>query len=125
MQTTQLDQLLKFLTETLQQGKDFTVEQAPQFVRELLMWRFYEAAIWAVCLCAVAVLLATLGASLLSELGFDDDARRIAKRIVRVAAALLAIMALGANGMTMVRIKVAPRVVVAESIRSMITNASR
>jgi hypothetical protein len=119
MQPSQLDQLLKFLTETLQQGKDFTIDQAPQFVRELLVWRFYEAAFFIAIGGFVALIIGTIGASFIADCNGDDGPT--AKKFVRLAACLIFAFALGLNGYTMVQVKVAPRVVIIEMVRDLIS----
>ena len=48
-------ELVKFLQETLQQGKDFVVEQSPLVVQETLRWGFYSALITAIVACCVLV----------------------------------------------------------------------
>lgn len=123
----QLAQLLKFLTETLQQGKDFTIEQAPQFVKELLMWRYTEA-LYFCALGATLVLASWVIAAFLT--------RRIAKEkaasksgysgldggnwMVAIGGTVVGALIIGMNLYTAVQVKVAPRVVVVEMVRSLI-----
>lgn len=124
MQTSQLDQLLKFLTDTLQQGKDFTIEQAPKFVQELLWWKYYEALFW----CGVGVLFMVFGIVLgqfmvgfyTKELGGDADERRCARWLPSLGGFVLGCAFIATNVYTMVEIKVAPRVVLVEMVRSLI-----
>lgn len=121
MNPTQLDQLLKFLTDTLQEGKDFTLEQAPQFVRELLLWRFWHAAVFMAAFVGVAVVFATFVASAVAD-GVADtpEENKIIRRWWRIGAAVLAIIAISSNGMTMIQVKVAPRVVLVEMVRDIL-----
>lgn len=129
MQTSQLDQLLKFLTETLQQGKDFTVDQAPKFVQELLYWRFYEAVFW----CGVGVAIVIAGALAGQFLvgfwklepnekkgyGYDSE-RRMARWLPMLCGLFLGFVVISNNVYTMVQIKVAPRVVLVEMVRNLV-----
>lgn len=121
---SQLDQLLKFLTESLQQGKDFAVDQAPQFVRELLLWRFYQCEIW----IGVGVFLLILGL-LVGQLlaGFNDDPsdRRLARWMPSLGGFVLCFIFVAANTWDMVQIKVAPRVVLVQMVRDLIAGAPR
>lgn len=117
MNPSQLDQLLKFLTETLQQGKDFTLEQAPQFVKELLYWRFYEAAFFVGL--GVALLLVGLIVTWFLCSSEDDEVR--AFRGVPLLVGLAAFLILGSvNIHTMIQVKVAPRVVLVEMVRYLV-----
>lgn len=111
MQPTQLDALLKFLTDTLAQGKDFTLEQAPLFVRELLLWRFWSDAIWAASITAAMLVVAV-------AVGWwDDDASRW---FTRTWCALIIVIAVSMNAYDMVKVTVAPRVVLVEEVRRLI-----
>lgn len=120
---SQLDQLLKFLTETLQQGKDFSLEQAPQFVRELLAWKFYASAIYACLVCLLAIVTSEIvGPFLRQQLTYDNETEagdRVV-RAVRWCAAFVAIIGIAVNVSVMVKVKVAPRVVLVEMVRDLI-----
>lgn len=124
MQTDELARLLKFLTDTLQETKDFTVDQAPAFVRELLLWRFWEAATWAAIWTCIGVLLLTVGARFAGRL-FEDDDDHLARTIVRGIACVILVLAWSTNALTMVQVKVAPRVVLVEMARDMIAGPRR
>jgi membrane protease YdiL (CAAX protease family) len=127
MQSSQLDQLLKFLTETLQQGKDFTVDQAPKFVQELLMWRFYES-LYFVVLGAALLLFGWAVAFFVgrgvarvkaaSKNGYCEYAG--AQWIIGLGATIVSAIVISINGYTMVQVKVAPRVVLVEMVRNLI-----
>lgn len=125
MQPPQLDGLLKFLTDTLQQGKDFSMEQAPLFVRELLMWRFYEAAFW--CGVGVVIILAGFVAAQFFArcVADDEDERRIAYWVPPLIAIAIGSLVIGSNVYTMVQIRVAPRVVLVETVRDIIAGPRR
>lgn len=122
MNSPSLDQLLKFLADTLQEGKEFSVEQAPQFVRELLVWRFYQAAV----LCCVGVFIIVLGAILGQYFsGFWDKTRdgeehRNARWIPSLAGLIIGAIIIGMSASDMIQIKVAPRVVVVEMVRGLL-----
>lgn len=122
----QLAQLLKFLTETLQQGKDFTVDQAPQFVRELLAWKFYQCEVF----IGVGVFIIVLG--LLAAWwagGFqackdDADTRHFWRGGLSLLGFVIGFAMISTNIYDMVQIKVAPRVVVVEMVRNLISNSA-
>lgn len=46
MNPSNTDQLIKFVTDTLQQGKDLVIDQAPTVVKEFLRWNFYQDLFW-------------------------------------------------------------------------------
>lgn len=125
MQSSQLELLLKFLTDTLQESKDFTVEQAPQFVQELLRWQLYEAALFAVAWACFGVIVMTLGATWLGSALEDELEAVTTKRIVRFGMSLLMLIAITANVHDIVQVIVAPRVVLVEMVRDLIAGPRR
>lgn len=129
MQPSQLDQLLKFLTETLQQGKDFTVDQAPKFVQELLAWRYYESlyfvALGVALLVAGWVVAFFVGrgvarAKAASKSGYCEYAG--AQWCIGLGVTVASALVIGFNGYTMVQVRVAPRVVIVEMARDLISS---
>ena len=113
----QLEQLLKFLLDTLQQGKEFTLEQAPQFVRELLLWEFWSWAAWAVFWTMVSLLGATYIASK-GDPNCDDGPSPVLIRIISITIGLIALMVCGYH---MIKVTVAPRLVLVEMMRQLIS----
>lgn len=122
MQPDQWQELLKFLLTTLQEGKAFTVEQAPQFVRELLLWKFYEHAFW----CGIGGLwiLAGLiaGQFFARYCAFDDDERRLSRWISGLIGLAIGTIVIATHAYGMVKINMAPRVVLVEMVRDLISN---
>lgn len=119
---SQLDQLLKFITETLQEGKDFTVAQAPKFVQEILWWKYYEALFW----CGVGIGVIVFGALLGQFLtGFyetkeDWEERRTARWLPLLGGLVLGFCIITSNIYTIIQVRVAPRVVLVEMVRDML-----
>lgn len=121
MQPSQLEQLLKFLLDTLEQGKDFTQTQAPQFVQELLRWKFYEAAFF-VCLGIFLIFCGVLVGQFFARVSAEtEEERRAAHWIPFLAGLAIGAMVIFANVYTMVEVKVAPRVVLVEMVRDLIS----
>lgn len=126
MNGNQLEQLLKFLTDTLQQGKDFTVDQAPQFVRELLAWQFYQAAIFTGL--GVVIMLAgwIIAALIIRRVNKAKAEKRYSEIdgvqwLVGIVGTLAGVIILVVNIQAMIQVRVAPRVVIVEMVRSLIS----
>lgn len=119
MEPGQLERLLKFLTDTLQQGKDFTLDQAPQFVQELLRWKFYEAGFW-VGVGILIMLLGLLIGHIVHNATEGDEDDNLFKWIPRIIGCLMGILFVLVNVYTMIQISVAPRVVVLEMVRDLL-----
>jgi hypothetical protein len=119
----QLAQLLKFLTDTLQQGKDFTIDQAPQFVRELLVWRFYEAMLYMIFF-SLSFLVVGVGLErvIIDTMAVDDKDKRTVKVWIYPIMFLFIVFAIGINSFTMIQVKVAPRVVIVKMVRELLSN---
>lgn len=121
----QLAELLKFLTDTLQQGKDFTLAQAPLFVKELLMWQVMQAWIFIGVWTVVALILVTfvrkffIYAACLHD---DEDSRRTLNYGMFTTAGVILLIAWATNLWTIIEVYVAPRVVVLEMVRSLISS---
>lgn len=45
MKTDDAERIVKWFADTLEQGKDFTLEQAPDVVQELILWKEVESLI--------------------------------------------------------------------------------
>lgn len=71
------EKIVKFLADSLEQGKDFVLSQAPDVVRELVAWeRLYNFSVAAVALCA-AIALAFLSLSLYRKAKSADEADKV------------------------------------------------
>ncbi len=53
MDPTQAEKLLKLLTDSIAQGKDFVLEQAPDVVQQLLLYKRIEYTFYAVLLILI------------------------------------------------------------------------
>lgn len=122
MEPNQLNQLLQFLLDTLQQSKDFTLDQAPLFVKELLWWRFYQAAFYLGWWTVACITAGTYGAKFMSAaMNLNGDDALLCKRLIRIIAIAFFMFSLGINGYTMLQVKVAPRVVLMEAVKGFIS----
>lgn len=120
MEADKLQALLKFLLDTLQEGKAFTVEQAPQFVQELLKWQFYEAVFFAgSALLFGAVAQVAIWSVVRRMLAKDIDHGAVS--FVRIVAVAVSLSIALANIHTAIKVKVAPRVVLVEAVRGLIS----
>lgn len=125
MEPNQLNQLLQFLLDSLQQTKDFTIEQAPLIIQELLLWKFYSSMIYAAVWSAIGILIGTLGkqfmAGLMQEGRSDEITIVNTGRLIRLIGIFVVLVAISVNGYTMLQVKVAPRVVLMEAVKGFIS----
>jgi hypothetical protein len=127
MENEQLQQLLKFFLDTLAQGKDFALEQAPQFVRELLAWRVAEDIFWIVIFALfIGSAIAFTGHWAKQGLKAKDLSRgeesdlRVLYWLPKVIGAVIFLIVLAVSGYDLVKVKVAPRVVIVEIVTGML-----
>ena len=125
MQPNQLEQLLKFLSDTLQQGKDFSVEQAPLFVKELLAWRVAEDTFW--CAFGLFLIFLSIILGILAGRSFPKGTqdRRSWHIVPPFGALVIATIIWSFNIYDIVKVKVAPRVVIVEMVRNLIAGPGR
>lgn len=117
-QASQLDQLLKFLLESLQQGKDFTMEQAPQFVQEILTWRYYEALFY-IGLGVALFLVGVIAFFVVRRAAKGTEAEGIEILPLAIGGVVAFIM-IAVNSYTAIQVTVAPRVVLVSMVREML-----
>lgn len=109
-------QLFEFVTDTLKDGKDFAVEQAPMVVQEYLHWQFAAAIFGAVFFGLLAVVVWAMAPRVDEAMDADGEAAFG----LRCVAALAFVLAVGLNGYDAVKVKVAPRIVLIEYARAVL-----
>jgi hypothetical protein len=112
----QLDEFAKFILATLQESKDFVMEQAPLVIQELLTWKAWEHGMTAVVLFAMIIVPVLLCKALwrVTAEEFDKEMPRAGGGIIL---GLMASTLFGfgvANLFWLVQVLVAPRVYLIE-----------
>lgn len=121
MQPDQLQQLLKFLTDTLSEGKDFAVDQAPKFVQELLWWRVAEAEFWMIFGLGVFIIAVLIGWAIYANSSeFSKSTAKAGWWALTLGGLILCFLFQAVNLYTIIQVKVAPRVVILEMVRDLI-----
>lgn len=119
----QLAQLLAFLNDSIKGGKEFVAEQAPQFVKEMLAWYFWESVIWIIIGVVVAIISYIAKRKIIESL--DTKMYNYGESVTMINAIYAVVMAIAfivicSNVMEAVKVKVAPRVVLVDQVKAMI-----
>jgi hypothetical protein len=115
-------QLLQFVTDTLKDGKDFTVEQAPKVVQEFLRWYTAESIFWIVLWLVLGAIWWVVSDKIAKAIEVADDAEdaAVAKLVMRIGGAIIVAIIVGNNAYCLVKVTVAPRIVLIEYARAVI-----
>jgi hypothetical protein len=125
----QLEQLLKFLLDSLKETKDFTIEQAPIVVKEYLHWYLAESVFWAVLWLVIGVVAAIAVGRFIDACSdatneFDKpsaSAVRAMKIGFRTLLACITTVFVATQVYDIIKVTVAPRVVLIDFVRDTIS----
>jgi hypothetical protein len=116
--------------EAIHKSIDFVGEQAPDVIKQFLLWRFFRAGTWCAIWLAVASVLFLLSFKLMKfqkkvaadgRKNSDDHAVScVFKWILMLVACGFIIGGVGSNSFEMVKIKVAPKVYIIEYVVGLI-----
>lgn len=121
MKEETITQLLQFLLDTLQETKDFTLDQAPVFVQELLMWYFYEHLFFAGFGVLVILFGLAIGWILKKNLSPNDQPIRYTAYL---GGWIIGLLFLISNTYDLIKVSVAPKVVLLEMVRNFISGTA-
>lgn len=129
-----LEAFLQRTVQTANAAADFTVEQTPLLVQEWLRWQIIDG-IFVIFLWAIVVGAGWVTFNLVVKDVRADDARRtkeygrqynsedgitFAKAVRLVVVSVLSVIVLGVNGWPILKVVVAPRVVIAEKLLELV-----
>src|SRR5690606_29176737 len=113
----QLEQRLQQYLDYIDQG----VEQLPLFVNEYLAWYAFAAIVWAIVGAVGTILCILLICLLIKYTGENDDP--FVPFVVLIVALALCLCMTGTNIMCYAKIQIAPRVIIADEIKSILKEA--
>lgn len=122
--TAQIEKLLQFLLESLQETKDFTLSEGPKFIQEFLTWTLYNA-IFGVVISALFILFGWLIWRMLTKRieKLNYRAEKVPWHFLRAVLGIGNIFIGGLilifNISTVIKVLVAPRLVIIEMIKSL------
>lgn len=116
--TQRLESMLAYVEEGVKASASFAAEQAPLVVQEYLAWYWWSAVFLAVLFGFIGLVLISFATWLIRK---DPDSDAIAPLLFMwIAGALFFFIGVGNNVYDMVKVSVAPRVVVLEQIGKLI-----
>jgi hypothetical protein len=72
MDQTQAEKLLKLLTDNIAQGKDFVLEQAPDVVQQLILYKRIEYTFYAILCTLIIVVVSYVSIKCFRTLKYED-----------------------------------------------------
>lgn len=115
-------QLLDFIRKTAENAEGFVVEQAPLFIQEYLQYHFILSLVGFIVSLIAGIILIIFPFWLwkFTRSWTDEEAQSLVRGIGCIVPPIVGILILGAitfqNGMTCVKIKVAPRVYIVDTL---------
>jgi hypothetical protein len=117
-----LADLLKFLSDTLQQGKDFTIEQAPLFVKELLWWNAAQSFLFIGVVTMLTIIWLVPVRKIVASANDFDASQKSTWNWTSVAiGGLFWTIFASVNVWDLVKVWIAPRVVIMEMVQQLIS----
>lgn len=114
-------EIYRFSKQEVAHGYDFIKDQAPQVVKEFLLWKIAESCVWLVVWITLACVFfffarkLSLAAPTMSD-EVNRDAATAGKWAGRIVACGIIIVAVGVHAMTITKCVVAPRVYIIEYV---------